>query len=167
MFYVKKVIFLGLGNTHPHTHSTDTHADTLIHSLCPQTCSLSAGSHDYFWPSALDFCFESAVLSCFAWFLRHCSWGGGECSVPGCVDSWWGLERNLPQGEQAASSLLSLETWGFWIGWLLCSSGGLSIPSGFLAALKNSWSRAGDHAQPVFPALHPSPQCPFSSPLTP
>lgn len=81
--------------------------------------------------------------------------------MPGCVDSWWGLERNLPQGEQAASSLLSLETWGFWIGWLLCSSGGLSIPSGFLAAPKNSWSPAGDHAQPVFPvwlgkpALHP------------
>lgn len=84
MFYVKKVIFLGLGNTHTHTHTTDTHADTLIHSLCPQTWSLSVGSHGYFWPSALGFCLESAVLSCFAWFLRYCSregwgWGSAVC----------------------------------------------------------------------------------------
>lgn len=111
MFYVKKVIFLGLGNTHTLPHTTDTQADTLIHSLCPQTCSLSVDSHGYFWPGVLGFCLESAVLSCFAWFLQHCSRegaGSGECSVPGCVARWWSLERNLPQGEQAATSLLSL-----------------------------------------------------------
>lgn len=101
---------------------------------------LSLDSHGYFWPSALRFCLESAVLSCFARFLQHCSReGAGEEGSAVCravlIAGWWSLERNLPQGEQAATFLLSLETWGFWIGCLreaclsrVASSQSLRIP---------------------------------------
>lgn len=69
--------------------------------------------------------------------------------MPGCVDR---LERNLPQGEQAATSFALTGDLGL-LDWLftVLFTGGLSIPSGFLAVPKNSRSWAGDRARPVFP----------------